>query len=102
MRRLIRILLNAATVLSLFFCLIAGGLWHRSYAHLDELQYDGKTLGVAHDEKLLAGAQWNPAPRQGAVLLYFQHTSPHTIWDGRGEGSLRLALVHGEECAGAV
>jgi len=102
MRRLLRILLSAATALSVLIGVAAAVLWPRSYSHEDEIQYDRVSVWEARGEKIVSETQAYLSPRAGAVSVYVAREPAHSIWDGPNSGSLRLALVHGSDCSGAV
>lgn len=97
--RIFRLLLNVGTLVSLLFCLVIALLWPRSYSHDDELQYENVAVNVQTGEKRMASLAWHLTSHAGGVWLYAQRSPSHVIWDGPDEGWLKMAVVHGDDCA---
>jgi hypothetical protein len=78
MRRVLRILLNAATVLSLMLCVATVGLWVRSYIRYDWLQMihgpAGEELTAYHGR--LIYLHWDGIPSAPSVRFDTGRTTP--------------------------
>ena len=83
MRRLLRILLSAATALSVLIGVAAAVLWPRSYSHEDEIQYDRVSVWEARGEKIVSETQAYLSPRAGGVFA-------SASFRMEAEGSIRL------------
>lgn len=99
-KRLLNILLNFVTVLSLLLVVITGAFWVRSHSHRDELQYDNVKIDAANGDNLTSETKWHLTSAAGGAWLYTQRSAPHMVWDGPEYGSLTFTVVHGDACMG--
>jgi len=102
MKRVLRTLLNAATVLSVLLGLITLVIWMRSHYHPDELEYENVMIGSAHDDRVIAETNWQLTSVDGGVWLYMHWVPARVVWDGPQRSAMKFTITHDGDCTGAA